>query len=180
MTVCDKCGSKFVLSRIVIQGNNSKEEMNLCPDCFKEFVGSHTDMMKGEAGKAVGFILSETMKLINSGIFQNHSQATVAKSNQNKTLRKCPYCFTTEKDIRIRSRAGCAVCYSYFSREIDLFLFSETGMTAEMKSEKIRPSAENIKILKKKLDLAVRSENYELAASLRDEIFFLKKIKRGL
>jgi protein arginine kinase activator len=85
----------------------------------------------------------------------------------------CPYCATTLESIIEKDRVGCPECYTVFAEAIfPQALSVENAQGARMPSsrrariDRIRSISE----LKAQIKLAVESENYELAATLRDKI----------
>jgi protein arginine kinase activator len=80
-------------------------------------------------------------------------------------------------DFRAKSWLGCASCYAAFEQEIDAVLVQVHGAREHKGKqykgcEKVLPRDAGVDIneLRKKLDVAVRNEEFELAAELRDRI----------
>jgi protein arginine kinase activator len=171
MIKCDKCGSPHVLSKILIHGARGQEEMNLCASCFQSFVKSHPELKQGALGRSLNQILSETLKILNSGIFESGNQTGKELRNTNiSAVRQCPACSTPDIKIVKDGIAGCDYCYTFFEKEIETYLFKETGANVRMMSEKSLSRSERVKNLEERLNMAVKSENFELAAAIRDDI----------
>lgn len=87
----------------------------------------------------------------------------------------CHRCGTSRKRIASTSRFGCATCYELFGAEI-LDSPDQTGHEQLSSKDAGQPEraesadAAAVKKLREKLSRAVRSENYEEAAAIRDEI----------
>jgi len=79
----------------------------------------------------------------------------------------CPGCGTSPAKIRKLRRFGCARCYDLFGD----YILGKQDFAAPLINE---PNDE-YEELKKKLFLAVKKEDYEEAARLRDELAKLKK-----
>ena len=85
----------------------------------------------------------------------------------------CPNCKTTLSEFRQSGIAGCSKCYEVFSSVITPMLLRTQGTTAHTKKEEIKTTEskeEKIKRLKMSLEKAVKAEEYEKAAKIRDEI----------
>lgn len=88
---------------------------------------------------------------------------------------KCPKCGFTQADFKKSGRLGCAVCYVTFAEGLEGLL---KPMHKDVKHvgkipralRQTRDLAERLDSLKKKLDKAVRDEDFEQAALLRDEL----------
>ncbi|MFO7810065.1 MAG: UvrB/UvrC motif-containing protein [Candidatus Delongbacteria bacterium] len=172
MMKCDKCGSLNVLSKIVIQGEKTTEEMNLCPQCFQKFVKEHPELTKGSLGRSLHQILNETLSILNSGLFSNGMSAgrNIASRKVNNELKQCPVCSTPELTVLKKGIVGCGYCYTHFSKTVERYLFKLTGSNIKEGQENKVLKIDKKNILKTRLTRAVETENYELAAKIRDEI----------
>jgi protein arginine kinase activator len=167
---CDRCGSPDVVSKIVIQGGKNTDELNLCHSCFKNFVKEHPAVMGGDTAGSLGEILLGTIQYLNNSL-KAHSRNL---AHGSAGLRQCPVCSNPEIRIKKDGLAGCAKCYTFFKKEIDDYLLRKIGTNAALSENLSLPKKDLAAELKKKLTEAVKSENYEIAAMLRDE---LKKVK---
>lgn len=91
-----------------------------------------------------------------------------------KTLT-CPDCGMTLEELRRRGRVGCAKDYEVFRDYLDELLNRMHGSGSHVGRLPGVPEGSLERIhqvtsLKKELDLAIRDEDYERAATLRDEI----------
>ncbi len=167
---CDKCGSLNVVTKIVIQSDKGTEELNLCASCFRSFVKDHPGITEGPAGKSVSDFLLGALNQINGGLRSLGESEGVKQSD----TRICPECSSPVLMIKKEQRTGCPKCYLYFRDEIDRFLYRETGMHFPEKHPVKKSRKEIRESYRTRISEAVRSENYEIAAMLRDE---LKKLK---
>ncbi len=90
----------------------------------------------------------------------------------------CPNCKTTLSEFRKHGIAGCATCYDVFSSVIEPILLQTQGTKTHLKpkaEKKEETKKEKITRLENALKEAVKKEEYEKAASLRDEIKLLKE-----
>lgn len=100
------------------------------------------------------------------------------KKQENKNL-SCPYCETSLAQFKRSSMVGCSKCYEVFSPFIDPMLKQLHGTDMHPKKtydSKKESQSKSILSLKSQLKKAVENEEYEKAASLRDEI---KKLEGG-
>lgn len=87
----------------------------------------------------------------------------------------CPACGTTRMEILKRGRLGCDHCYEVFAAEMLPVIVSlqhsdqHLGKVPRRASARLKNSVELAR-LRRELDQAVATENYELAARLRDQI----------
>ena len=89
--------------------------------------------------------------------------------------KKCPDCGTSYHEIASSGKVGCAKCYDTFADELARSIQSIHGTTSHTGAVPARQRAkkertEYIKSMKRDLQEAVRREDYETAARLRDEI----------
>ena len=88
---------------------------------------------------------------------------------------KCPTCGFTQADFKKAARLGCSECYQTFSEGLEGLLKTMHKGTRHIGKvptalRQSRDLADRLKTLQKKLDRAIAQEDFEEAASLRDEI----------
>jgi protein arginine kinase activator len=106
--------------------------------------------------------VTSVFEVINNII--KHKQQEQAK----KQLKTCPTCGTTIQDIAATtSRIGCPDCYTHFKDELTPFIKNYHKSLQHVGKS---PKRIDAKDLKKALEEAIKKEDYELAAKLRDEI----------
>jgi protein arginine kinase activator len=94
------------------------------------------------------------------------------------TPSACPVCHWTISDFQKTGMMGCAECYLHFQAETDNCLRKVQGHVqhkgkkapAEVAKAKAKERRDTLTSLKAKLDKAVKEENYEAAAMLRDRL----------
>ncbi len=168
---CDKCGSLNVVTKVVIQNDKGTEEINMCLQCFRKFLKDHPDIQNGPAGRSINDFLLGALDYLNKGISTLNQNRSITVSD----TRICPKCSTPILMIKKEKKAGCEKCYDIFRKEISDHLFYSTGKRYDngvSTDDGIKKTAESIK---EKISAAVRSENYEIAAMLNDELKRLKK-----
>jgi len=88
----------------------------------------------------------------------------------------CPICQTTLRDFRETGRLGCAACYDTFERSLRDLLRRVHGHSVHVGRQYEAPPTEvlmeavTLTELRARLQRAVDGEEFELAATLRDQI----------
>lgn len=164
--LCDRCHEReaTIVYRKNVNGYETEEK--LCPICAKQ------------AGWMPAFQPEDPFEELNelfSGLFMK----------DNRTLQgasRCPGCGLSLSEIKAQGRFGCENCYSFFENRIDWTPFtSRSGYQGKRPepSAKTPPEQETpeqkLAGLKKQLADAVKAEQYEQAAALRDQIRALEK-----
>ena len=91
------------------------------------------------------------------------------------TEKRCPTCKSSYAEIAKTGRVGCPECYTVFENELSRVIRSVHGTTAHTGSVPARHRARiereaEIKRLREEMQEAIRAEDFERAAALRDEI----------
>lgn len=151
---CNRSDAHVHLKRII---NGEAAEVHLCASCASAFGVS--DAVSAFAGfeEIPGSMLSSSGARINA-----------------KAIR-CETCGFTFEDIMRTGMPGCPECYRVFSRRLRPVMAKLHGraeyqgkVPPGIKEDARREDA--LGELKEKLARAIREENFELAAVLRDEI----------
>lgn len=155
--LCEKCKTREATTHVKNLVNSKYSEYMLCDDCARNmgFSSFISDMQ------------SEFTSLFDS-LFSN---ALPARSGATR-CRKCGSSYT---DIISRRRIGCDECFETFKDEIKNAVVRVHGNAVysgkmPRRFEEEKKKEEQIKKLREELELCVRNEEYEKAASLRDEI----------
>jgi protein arginine kinase activator len=151
---CKQNPAKVHLTQIV---GDKMQKVDLCEECAKE---------KG-INDSPGFSLADL--LLGLGASQEIAQAGGGEDI------KCPNCGFTQADFKKAGRLGCSQCYTTFAEGLESLLKSMHKGTRHvgkvpMVLRQSRDLTERLKLLQKRLDKAVITEDFEQAASLRDEI----------
>ena len=174
--LCEKCRIREANVRFMEIINGVKNEHNLCAQCAAEMnFGPYTTLLEGEFN--LGKLLSGLMGL-----------PAAAEADKSLTEVVCPTCGTTYQEFVDHSQFGCADCYHVF----DLLIGEKIKKLQDSdshtgKQPKMRPVAvcepevmddgslefteeEKIRQLERALKEAIRNENFEEAAVLRDRL----------
>ena len=152
--VCKEKEAKVHLTQIVA---DKMQKVDLCEACAAQ---------KGVNDPA-GFSLADL--LLGLGASQEMEQATGGGDV------KCPNCGFTQADFKKAGRLGCSDCYVTFKEGLEGLLKTMHKGTKHMGKvpqalQQSRELADRLKSLQKKLDKAVAEEDFEQAATTRDEI----------
>jgi protein arginine kinase activator len=156
---CKKNEAKVHLTQIV---DNKMQKVDLCEACSKE---------KG-VSDPTGFSLADL--LLGLGAAQEMEKASGGAE------LKCPHCGFTQADFKKAGRLGCSECYTAFAEGLEGLLKSmhkgpkHVGKVPQSVRQ-IHDFVERVKSLQKRLEKAISEEDFEQAASCRDEINQLKQ-----
>jgi protein arginine kinase activator len=155
--LCDvcKCNDATVFLTQIIEGKMQK--VNLCDACSKE---------KG-VQDPTGFALADLLLGIGA--------AEEIEKGIGGASQRCPVCGFTQADFKKTGRLGCSACYTTFTETLNALLKAMHKGTSHV--GKVPPRAhraleisDRMRNLNESLQKAVAEENYETAASLRDQI----------
>lgn len=184
--LCEKCKIREANIRYTEVINGVKTEHNLCSQCAKEMdFGHYSAIFDGDF--PLGKILSSLLGVEESSQKEDKLHQIV-----------CPSCKTSYQEFVDSSRFGCPDCYSVFdlliSDNIKKLQGNDTHKGKKPKYQKIEPVSavgepgktisdygnaglketlpvkEQLAILKARLQEAVLKEEFEAAASYRDQI----------
>src|SRR5271163_1862466 len=154
---CCVCKEKIATVHLTQIVGDKMQKLDLCEDCAKA---------KG-VNDPESFAMADIM--LGLGAAQELEQSV------GGVEVKCPRCGFTQADFKKSGRLGCPECYKTFAEGLSGLLKTMHKGTrhAGRAPESLRVSREisdRLKLLQKKLAKAIESEDFELAARLRDEI----------
>ena len=171
--LCEKCHKNEAKIYYKETLNGKTRTLSLCKDCAAE--------MTGEVGK---FYTEDPFSDMNSlfgslfGIPTYHKRAV-------GEVKKCNLCGSVFQDLVSTGKAGCPECYKTFADELAPTISKIHGATVHRGDapERFREGFERkakICELEAALKSAVAAEEYEKAATLRDELKSLREEASGL
>lgn len=167
--ICDECGKRPAAVHITKVENGKKSDIHLCEQCA---------MQKNLLSLSTSFSVNDLLAgLLNSG---GASQVKAEMVNEVK----CNVCGLSYGKFRETGRFGCGNCYKVFGERLNpLFKkvhgnTSHTGKIPNRAGGRIKVLRE-VERLKQQLDEAIRNEEYEKAADLRDKIRDLNNAGKG-
>jgi protein arginine kinase activator len=153
---CQSCHNKKATVHLTeIVGNKEKRELHLCEQCAQQH---------GATGM-------EIMGLISSAFGPAAKPATAEAPEL-----KCTTCGLAYAEFRSRGRLGCPQCYEVFQTALEPLLEKIHGQGKHVgKAPGGAPAGDrarekHVVSLRRQLQAAVKGENYELAAKLRDDL----------
>ncbi len=174
--LCDECGKNKATVHLTEIVNEQITKLNLCEHCAKE-KGSDVEQHFGIADLLSALSDVEAIPPV-PGV-----AAAPVKS-------KCSACGMTYEDFKKVGRLGCGECYNEFKASLAPLLKRIHGanqhlgksphpdhLKEQKQSSQIQQELETIK---RQFEKAVKNEEFEEAAALRDKIKFMeKKLKDG-
>lgn len=166
LMLCEQCKQRPATVHLTKIINNEKTELNLCEVCAQQ------------SGMDWGMLFEPNFSLqhLLAGMVENDFMFGKAPAKGPV----CSECGLTLADFRQIGQLGCAKCYEAFGgyleplfRRVQGSLY-HTGKVPKRTGGKVRVW-KDIESLRIKLQEAVRCEDYEQAAKLRDEIRRLEK-----
>jgi protein arginine kinase activator len=155
--LCSICKEREATVHLTNIAGDKVQKVDLCEECAKS---------KG-MNDPMGFNFVD--ELFGLGASQEIEQAG------GETGLKCPVCGFTQADFKKAGRLGCAECYQTFAEPLEGLLKTMHKGTRHVGKvpEALRQSrdlSDRVKALQKKLAKAIEAEDFEQAATLRDEI----------
>ncbi|MCL2688599.1 MAG: UvrB/UvrC motif-containing protein [Chitinispirillia bacterium] len=151
---CEDCGVNPAIVHLTHIMQNQSQTFHLCEEC-----AAKRGITLGENGDGQTEVTLEEL--------------------EEEVL--CPKCSLKLSMFRSVGRLGCAECYNAFEAAITKIMLQVHGSTKH-KGKKYgvfkameNRGVQNLKQLKSDLDIAVKNEQFEEAAQLRDAIYHLKQ-----
>ena len=167
--ICQNCKKARATVHLTEIDPDSHEphEMHLCEDCARDSGG----LQKKSSAPKVSTI-SFTTSIVGKA-------SKVAGSGTAPSKVVCPDCGMTNQEFRLKGRFGCVGCYDVFEESLMSLLEKVHGATqyvgprplaADGRQRSVAALEQELVDLRRRMNRLVRSENYEEAAQLRDQI----------
>lgn len=160
---CQKCGANNANTHVKTIINGEFKEYDLCSECAHKmgYTNVFADMDNDFSNLLGSFF---------GNVLPARTQAT-----------RCEFCGSTYAEIAKTGQVGCANCYKLFADQLYPSIRRIHGNTTHCGKNSGRAAAadkkpaemtkeEKLADMKKQLDAAVKEQNFELAAELRDKI----------
>lgn len=177
--LCDECGKNKATVHLTEIINEQITKLNLCEGCAKQ-KGSDVEQHFGIADLLAALSDIEQTPPATPGV-TGAAGAPAAPAVKNK----CAHCGLTYEDFKKIGRLGCGQCYVSFKASLAPLLKRIHGSNQHMGKSPSPGSMKEFKITtkihdelesaKQELAKAVKREEFEEAAALRDKIKFLEK-----
>lgn len=158
--LCDTCGERDAAVHLTTIVNNEVKQQHLCEKCAAER-GVETSVAKDASKHPLGEFLHAVQQ-----------QLTTPSAESGR----CTFCGATMSDFRATGRWGCARCYTTFEPSMRELLRRVHGNSRHVGETYVPPQpalderATILGELKERLRRAIESEQFEVAADLRDRI----------
>ena len=156
--ICDSCKERDAVVHLTQIVENAVSQLHLCEKCAAE-KGVETSV--GQSQHLLGQLLADVQ------------QQVAVPSNEPG---RCTFCGASMKDFRAAGRLGCPRCYTTFEGSLRELLRRVHGHSRHVGRQYTAPEPqyrEQDSIrgeLRERLRRAIESEQFELAAELRDRI----------
>jgi protein arginine kinase activator len=167
--ICDECAKRPATVHITKVENGKKTDIHLCEQCA---------VQKNLLSISTSFSVNDLLAgLLSSG------GASPKKTDMVEDI-KCDVCGLSYSRFKETGRFGCGNCYKVFGERLNpLFKkvhgnTSHTGKIPNRAGGRIKVLRE-VESLKQQLNEAIRSEEYEKAADIRDRIRAINKGEKG-
>lgn len=158
---CDNCGADDAVIRLTQVENTEMTECHLCEKCAAA-KGLETE--------------GESMSIPLTGFLAQMGEVEEGEAEPGLSDESCGFCGLTFADFKETGRLGCPHCYSTYEVHLRSLLRRIHGGTQHTGKVYLPPdptAAERFKRLeglRRRLQRAVAAEDFERAATLRDEI----------
>jgi len=170
--LCENCKKRNATVHFTEIVNDKVTELHLCQDCAK-------DKGFGQSAVQPNFSLAELLAgLINQ---EGREKKDVKKKTDES---HCPRCGMTFTQFKKAGKIGCGECYTVFKKNLHPIIkkihshVQHIGKAPVPVVGKLK-ARQKISDLKQQLDEAVKNENYEYAAKIRDDIKTLEQAGKG-
>ncbi len=167
--LCEKCKKRTATVFYNENMNGKIRSYSLCGECAARL------REKGELQDITSMLgsFADPFSELHDPLFSGFFGVTPQKALRPE--RKCPSCGSDYASITKSGRVGCPECYTVFEDELAPLIQSVHGTTTHTGCVPSRHRAkrerdELLKKKKKELQAAISAEDYERAATLRDEI----------
>ena len=156
--LCDNCKENDSVITLTRTGPSGVVEQHLCEKCAAE--------------RGVETSVSAAKPQINEFMQTIHQQLPASVSD----AARCTFCSSTIKDFRATGRLGCANCYDAFESTLRDLLRRVHGGSRHIGRRYEAPLASqqaHVSVateLRDRLRRAIESEQFELAADIRDKL----------
>ncbi|MBZ0255827.1 UvrB/UvrC motif-containing protein [bacterium] len=161
--ICEICKKKQAKLHITQVKDDQKLTIHICHECAQE---------NGIAGPSINTSFSVEAHMTGSAQIKEPSAEPTRDEHLHKT---CPQCGLSYSAFKESGRLGCSSCYEVFAEQLKPLLqkvqkdFTHKGKAPRTESETLTLKR-SISDLRLQLKDAVRQEQFELAAKLRDQI----------
>lgn len=163
---CEHCKQNEATCFYQIQANGTSRSYALCAECAAKLQPTGFDFSSPFGEGDIG------------NLFQGFFGSPLKVAPKNDKV--CPGCGAGWRELASTGKASCPLCYTAFREELEPTLRSLHGNTthtghAPARARATRERDSRLKALRQEMSAAIAEENFERAATLRDEIRALEK-----
>lgn len=154
--LCENCKKRTATYHYMQSINGEKTEKHLCAECAAELEQSPDSFEKQLQNEFAGFFGGMTLP---------------GRRTSPRTV--CPLCGSSAEDIARSGYVGCAECYNVFDGLLGPYITKLHGRVNHCgrRPKNVLPDkTQKLDELRRELEGAVKAEEFEKAAKLRDEI----------
>ncbi len=171
--LCEKCGKNEATFYYHENVNGNEKTYRLCSSCAKE-LEQNGGIGKFDESKIFSEY-SDPFAQMNSLLSAMFGDGGAKQLTGTKNEKKCPSCGSFFRDFAKIGKVGCPSCYEIFEEELRPTIGKVHGHTSHVgrvpsKFREKLDSKKKIAALEQEQKEAIKNENYERAAELRDEI----------
>lgn len=171
--ICQECNKKPATLHFTKIVNGEKTEFHICESCAKE---------KGEMipGTPNGFSIHNLL----SGLLDFDPTPGASFGHKPVSTLRCDQCGLTYGQFSKLGRFGCHSCYKHFSEKLDPLFKRVHGNVVHVgkvpkRSGGLIQQKREIEQLKQELQARIQRQEFEYAATLRDQIRDLEQKLNG-
>jgi len=180
-SLCDDCKVREANVHLTHVGEDGAETFHLCEDCARErgvpipdsdIILKGLEALAGAVGAASSSGAGNVKVTVKPKEGGSVGQVAAREEEEDIVCRNCGMKFS---EFRSGGRLGCAECYDSFETHIDRILVQIHGASGHKgkrygKQSPRRGGKAGLERLRRELDAAVKAEQFEQAAVIRDEI----------
>lgn len=166
---CERCGQRpaTVFQTFIVNGY--KQEHHLCEECARE-----QGVLGGLASPNFAFPNLSIQDLL-SGFLGQESFGGPSQMAPPQAEPQCRNCGMTYSQFAESGRLGCAQCYDYLDAQLVPLIKRIHGTSvhtgkAPKRTGGLARKRQELETLRRQLQAAIKNENYEEAARLRDAV----------
>lgn len=176
--LCERCKKNEANYYYRENVNGTEKAYHLCAECAKELEKAGEIKGLGKDNLFDGFFGGDDLGSVFASLFAP-SIKRGQSSGRIPEKTKCSLCGASFDELAREGKAGCPKCYEVFSDELEESIRRIHGRSSHTGREPVKFREKNeakrkIASLESELKEAIKSEKYERAAELRDEIRSLR------
>jgi protein arginine kinase activator len=156
--LCDQCHEQDAVLNLTQIVENAVTQLHLCEKCAAaRGIETTVSMPKHPLGDFLQAVQQQALEVPGDAV-------------------RCAYCGTSLRDFRASGRLGCAQCYGAFEQSLRDLLrrvhgsAKHVGRRYDVPNPTLLERDASLGELRERLQQAIRSEEFETAAALRDQI----------